>query len=226
MKSRWRTPLAMLAAAALLVLGLDVATYAANGQSLLLGKLNTATKVTKIKRTTPGPVLQLKSKAGTPPLKVNSSAKVAKLNADSVDGLDAADLQTNVDTVSLTLAVDSGTTSWPITQPAGTYLVTWSASFEIVGSDAVVCGILSNGRYLAGNKNPVGADVTVDILSGSAVVTLSDTLDEAFFCNPSGGTIEAFNASEGITLAFQELARVSATTQVPARGTARRPGNR
>lgn len=75
-----------------LLLALDYASFAATGQSLLLGKVNTANQVTTIERTTAGPALSLVTKPGKPPLKVNRAAKVKKLNADLVDGLGKGDL--------------------------------------------------------------------------------------------------------------------------------------
>jgi hypothetical protein len=62
--------------------------YAATGGNFHLGKSNTAKKTTTItaKR---GPALSLNSKKG-PALKVNSKSRVARLNADLLDGLSSA----------------------------------------------------------------------------------------------------------------------------------------
>ena len=62
--------------------------YATNGGSLLLGRSNTATATTALNNSA-GTPLALASAPGLPPLRVNSSAKVANLNADHLDGLDA-----------------------------------------------------------------------------------------------------------------------------------------
>ncbi len=85
---------AILAAAVVLVGGANLAAYAANGRPLLLGKVNTETRSATIKNTGAGPALKLKTRASAPPLAVNSRKKVTRLNADLVDGKNAADLQT------------------------------------------------------------------------------------------------------------------------------------
>jgi hypothetical protein len=71
-----------------LVIGSGTA-YAATGGKFILGKSNTAGKTTTLTNKN-GTALSLKSKAGSAPLKVNGSAKVANLNADQLDGLDSS----------------------------------------------------------------------------------------------------------------------------------------
>lgn len=67
-----------------LVVGSGTA-YAATGGNFILGKSNSAGATTVLSNPN-GTALSLNSKAGTPPLKVNRTAKVPKLNADLVDG--------------------------------------------------------------------------------------------------------------------------------------------
>lgn len=75
-------------AVAALVIGSGTA-YAATGGTFILGKANSAGATTTL--TNPnGTALTLKSKAGTPSLRVNSSTKVPYLNADKLDGLDSS----------------------------------------------------------------------------------------------------------------------------------------
>lgn len=69
-----------------LVLGVASMALGANGQSFLLGKGNVATKVSTLVNRGVGPALDLRVEPGQPPMKVNSSAKVANLNADQLDG--------------------------------------------------------------------------------------------------------------------------------------------
>jgi hypothetical protein len=71
-----------------LVVGSGTAV-AATGGKLILGHSNYATKTTGVKNSK-GTALSLTSKAGTAPLKVSNTTKVAKLNADTVDGLDSS----------------------------------------------------------------------------------------------------------------------------------------
>jgi len=70
-----------------LVLGSGTA-YAATGGKFILGHANTATKVTKLTNHH-GTALSLTSRSGTPSLKVSSSSKVTRLNADRLDGRDS-----------------------------------------------------------------------------------------------------------------------------------------
>jgi hypothetical protein len=83
----------VLLAGLLLVGAANLGAFAATGGPLLLGKGNSATKTTKLKTTGNGAALSLKSKKTAPPLKVSNSTKVAKFNADLVDGLDSPALR-------------------------------------------------------------------------------------------------------------------------------------
>ncbi|WP_460793606.1 hypothetical protein [Nocardioides pacificus] len=88
----FRSFLQAVALAVALVLAIDYASFAATGQSMVLGKLNKANQVTTVVRTNAGPALSLVTKPGSPPFKVKQPAKVANLNADRVDGLDSSQL--------------------------------------------------------------------------------------------------------------------------------------
>lgn len=87
-------PVAALAVAVLLVGGTGIAT-AATGGSFILGRSNSASSRSGLTNTA-GTPLSLTAKTGYPPLIVNSATKVAKLNADLVDGLDSTALQRRV----------------------------------------------------------------------------------------------------------------------------------
>ena len=83
------------AAAAVLILGIDATTYAATGDSLLLGQINQASRATVIERTQPGPALRLTTRSGADaPFSTNATGRVTRLNADRVDGKDASALAT------------------------------------------------------------------------------------------------------------------------------------
>lgn len=100
--------LVVLLSTLLLITAIDHVAFAATGKSLLLGKKNTASKQTTIVRTSPGPVLKLKSKDATkPPLKVNGTGRVANLNADKLDGLDSSQLATKASVDGVRTSVDS-----------------------------------------------------------------------------------------------------------------------
>jgi hypothetical protein len=71
-----------------LVLGVASTALGADGKPFLLGDSNVATKVSTLVKRGAGPALELRVGSGAP-LKVDSSQKVARLNADAVDGMNA-----------------------------------------------------------------------------------------------------------------------------------------
>lgn len=71
-----------------LVLGSGTAV-AATGGKFILGRSNSASTTTTLTNGA-GSALTLKSKAGTPALRVGNSIKVPYLNADTVDGVDSS----------------------------------------------------------------------------------------------------------------------------------------
>ncbi len=81
-----------LAVVLALVLGLASAAFGADGRPFVLGKENLASSLSTLVKQGPGAALSLVVEQGQPPLKVNSSEKVASLNADKVDGLDSTQL--------------------------------------------------------------------------------------------------------------------------------------
>jgi len=92
---RARGVLATTAAAVVLLVGYDTATYAATGSSLLLGRSNKAAATTTVQNTGKGAALALiTASSGYPPFTTNAKGKVVNLNADRVDGLTAAQIET------------------------------------------------------------------------------------------------------------------------------------
>ena len=72
-----------------LMFGVATAAFANNGDFFKLGRTNLATAVSILNKSGAGPALSLQVNSGAP-LAVNSSTRVANLNADKVDGKDAA----------------------------------------------------------------------------------------------------------------------------------------
>src|SRR4051812_41742179 len=95
MRFHLSTAVATVSAAALVVVGLDYTTYAVTGESLLLGRSNHAGSKTTIVRDGSGVALSLKSGHGSPSLRVSSSDRVRRLNADLLDGRSAWKLATH-----------------------------------------------------------------------------------------------------------------------------------
>lgn len=82
---------AVLAGAALVV-GVGGVGYAATGGNFILGFANSANKTSTLTNTA-GTALSLRAPATSAPLAVNNSVKVARLNADLIDGLDSSAFQ-------------------------------------------------------------------------------------------------------------------------------------
>src|SRR4051812_47231393 len=93
-----------------LFVSLGGAGYAATGGNFILGQPNAATTTSSLSAPVAGaPALQLTNtsatngstalalnvKPGKPPFSVNSTAKVGKLNADSLDGHDSSEFLAN-----------------------------------------------------------------------------------------------------------------------------------
>jgi hypothetical protein len=88
----FRSTATTLAAAAVLVGGADLASYAATGHPLILGHANSAVGTTSLKNVGRGPALSLNSIKSSPPLVVNSSKVVKHLNAAQLQGRSASKL--------------------------------------------------------------------------------------------------------------------------------------
>jgi len=131
---KFKSTLSAVAIAGMLVITADYAAMAATGGGFLLGRSNTADRVTTLTNSGTGPVLKLwTTHPGTrPPLGVNSSVKVTNLNADKVDGKSAAAL--GVRTLLFTRVVNTvGSSGFEYTLnavPAGTYLTTFNAGIN------------------------------------------------------------------------------------------------
>jgi hypothetical protein len=77
-----------------LVFGLASVAIGADGESFVIGQLNTAQSTSTLDKSGAGPALDLRVDSG-PPLAVNSGAKVGGLNADKLDGKNATQIADN-----------------------------------------------------------------------------------------------------------------------------------
>ncbi len=152
----------VLLATLLLTGGLNLAAYAANGHPLLLGRANQATSATTVRNTGRGPALRLTTRSGVPPLAVSSGKRVARLNADRVDGLQGAALGVRAYIYGIGGDWDEGyvVKSFP-GLPPGLYWVRYELRvYEVVAGMRVW---LDNGtptEQLSSGTDQVGATVT------------------------------------------------------------------
>lgn len=214
----------VLASAALLVGAANLGAYAATGGPLLAGKSNSASKTTTLKTTGNGAALSLKSKKGKAPLKVSSATKVAKLNADSVDGLDSGALKTKTFVYTLTAtAISENFAQFALPKlPPGRYVVDFSISAAVTGSVTFFGCFLVTGVFPSGGA-PVaalGIESTDNwFVSGSGYV---DTTSKTYrlSCQQSGGATMSIPALPGLpqTIAFTRVddATVAGSTAAPA----------
>ena len=145
--SRSLTVLAASAAGLVLFAGSTLGSYAANGGPLLLGKSNSATKTTTLKTTGNGSALKLKTKKTAPPLKVNGTGLVKKLNVDQLDGKDSEALETTTwsyDLVATPVANSGRKFTFP-DLPRGRYLVDLNVNADIPGGSRFTCYFYPDG---------------------------------------------------------------------------------
>ncbi len=158
--------LPVLAGAAVVVAGLNAASYAANGHPLTLGAKNTESRTTTVATSGKGAALSLQSSRKSPSLAVSSSALVARLNADQVDGKHATDLQTQA----TTWTIPAGTTvSYTLNGLApGTYL----ASFSILlgAAQTSQCELDEEGAAVVNAFGP-NRGGAFSMVNGSGILT-------------------------------------------------------
>jgi hypothetical protein len=213
---------------ALVITGGGVAV-AGNGNPLLLGKTNKATKITELKNG--GSPLKLTSKQGKAPLVVNSGAKVANLNADKLDGVDSTGfLRSSAASTFLPVggkAADAdkldGVSSESFALASGqTADVSTVATFQDADGDGTSDSLFAQAVCPAGTKLTGGGEENVS--SGFTVVSIpssnswvvastadpavdlvTDVVAHAVCYNPrgtvAGGTPQGFKASSGVSIA-------------------------
>ena len=195
-----RATVTTLAAAAVLVGGAQLTSYAATGHPLLIGKSNSGVGTTTLKNAGRGPALGLNTSKSAPPLVVNSSKMVKHLNANAVGGKTAAQLEPTVwryhvgkDTTPISAAAHFFTTKLP----TGTYEVTMSGILtSTVDTDSYICAAGDKQRILA---NDIGGlftyavnPYTSPIFSDTYTTKINKNRPVLFGCNLSGtGTVTA-----------------------------------
>jgi hypothetical protein len=128
---RLKTFLTVIGAVTILVLAANSTVYAATGGKFILGHKNTASRASTLKRTTNGAALTLLTKSSaSAPMTVNGQGKVGNLNADLLDGLDSAALATVPYVFTRLITVPTQEFTLDAAVPAGTYLVSYSASLS------------------------------------------------------------------------------------------------
>lgn len=222
---RLKTFLTTALVALMLVIGIDYVSWSATGRSLVLGKANYASTPTSISRGTQGATLQLYSKAGFPPLRVNRTVKAPNLNADLVDGKHASQLGVRTRVYEKQLKTTGSV--WNVAVPSvtkGEYLVTYSG--WVYGPPGTVSWCYIDRKDDNTTKNapataPSGADVNdkgFQLLNGSGYLRLTSTSTVRLHCEYDGaGEFTSFGGMPiQITLTRVD-ARSGHTPKVPQR---------
>jgi hypothetical protein len=205
--------IATVSAAALLVVGFDYTTYAVTGGSLLLGRANHADRLTTLARHGGGAALSLKSSGQkSPSLRVSSSARVPRLNADLLDGMQASALATRAVSYRAGARGDviSGTGLWRVGVKPGVYQVSFKA---FLVPDAVAPGSTIDVICGVADLNTIGPRTRVytadsatysnqfpTLMSGADTVRIRTGSDPGLVCTTSDNS--AFTLFKPVTASF------------------------
>ncbi|MBF4768719.1 hypothetical protein ISU10_13185 [Nocardioides agariphilus] len=189
-----KSGLIALAVGIVLVAALDWAAAAATGRSMILGQWNQADHSTTLKNTKSGPALDLR--ASGPALKVSNGKKIAKLNADQLDGLDSTDLQSNRNVTYQWSATNhtGGFTQAIPDQPAGSYVI--SFSLQMNGAQGT-------------EADPNVINCRIDQTTTVGIDTLKARLADTQL--PSIDTIPTLNGSNPVVLATGDKLTLACT---------------
>jgi hypothetical protein len=204
-----------------IVVGYDAASYAATGDSLILGSANKAKKTTKLTMKGRGPALSVKTKAGYPPFAVSSSTKVENLNADTVDGVDSSAL--------MNATTRRYVYSSQVAQPASSYLVDRLAPGSYVvsfntnltpslgtpGSPSNVQCVLEAGGTTYGGAMDVYIGGFSALLSATDVITTAAPVDLFVHCAVGVASTYTFYAPLVVTVTRTGDGGVGAITRQP-----------
>lgn len=219
---------ATVSTAALLVVGFDYTTYAVTGDSLLLGRTNHADGVTTLARHGSGAALSLQSSGHkSPSLRVSSSARVPRLNADLLDGRHAAQLSTRAVSYKAGARGDvvNGFGTWRVDVTPGAYQVSFKAflvpnSVTPGSTVGVICGV-ADLKTLGPNTRVYTADSATysdngfpTLMSGADTVRIRKDADPGIVCTTSTGV--DFTLFKPVTASFTRVDRRTVKTATPA----------
>lgn len=163
----------VVTAAAALATGLALSANASGGSWIQLGGHNDSSKTTTLDRHGRGPALELETRPGSPPMGVTSRQRVARLNADRVDGMHAQQLRTRGYIYRIGGDGDAG--PWVIASfpglPAGYYLATYRvvATFDGPPPHLLGCWFTTATQPKAGQDSGNQMEPRM-VIAGSAYV--------------------------------------------------------
>jgi hypothetical protein len=195
------------------VLAGNTVALATTGHAILAGKVNKATKMTTVTRTTAGTTLQVKTKsAANAPFAVNGKGKVVNLNADTVDGYEGG---TRVLNWEYTGAV-SGDKVFTLTGLApGTYLIDYEVYFSALSSAdglPINCYLSQSvgGTHFGGESNGAESAASYPGLNGTALMTQPVGGNMSLNCFVEGAATWNAPASQPVRITAIPIAGVTA----------------
>ncbi len=220
------TPSLVVSSLALFV-ALGGTGYAATGGNFVLGSANTADKTTsltgtpasgaalKVTNANPGPAAAFTVNTGIAPFTVNSTTKVAKLNADKLDGIDSTGFVPVGGTAANSDTLD-GIDSTGFLAAGGT-----AANSNLLGG-------ISAGGFIKGTGSASGAAYAVAPNTNSPVFLVGNGWQFSYHCPATltdPGTLSFFNnGSLGVNAFYDTPSGSAFFTLAPATGTAGIPG--
>jgi hypothetical protein len=192
--------LPVLAGAGLLVGAANLGAYAADGHPFLLGRANDESHGATVTNHGPGPALSLTTRDGTPPLEVSSPARVQRLNADRVDGLNGGTVTAYTYRLHPVSSAASLTQRFPLLPPGRTVLVSyWLGADMTTSADGLGCQIDNNTLHGVPDIREVAlsasrqASLVANAASG-VVSTRGRGVDLACFTDSGNPTIDTMFA--------------------------------
>ena len=203
-----------------LVLTYDYASFAATGDSLILGKVNKAGATTTLANTGSGPALSLVGKPGSPVLKVSNSKRITRLNADSVDGLSGASMANNTVRYRYPTGQFTGSKGSFVAKGVrpGTYLATLSTSLQPSAgtpaspTNAQCIVLLPGGDYFGDMSTFIGA--YTPIISAASVITLPQATNLTVQCATHQGVFTFYKPLQ-LTLSPMRLTGQKSMVKAP-----------
>jgi hypothetical protein len=218
-----------------LVVALSGTAYAATGGNLILGHANTAANPTSLTQTgTTGAALSLTNNAAAPalrlntpstaaPLAVSSSVRVANLNADLLDGVHAAALQSQVVAAGAEAGPANGAALVTATVPAqGPFLIAFTGSAyrdDVAGAGPTSLAVLEcQGIVSSCTLSTPGATGVISSYAFTnqtnshttstavtAVTNLPFTGPSTFSVIPTPGVAETTDSNDELTLTILKV---------------------
>jgi hypothetical protein len=202
----------VLIGAVVVVGAANLTAYAANGHPLLLGHANRETHTAVVNNLGRGPALGLETSKESPPLQVSSSKVVKNLNADAVDGQQAASLMTSA--TEFHIPGDGVTTAYKLVGlKPGHYIFT--ANFGLAATSTGAFCLLENPNtgnlYLASIPGS-GAGGSTYAVTGSSTIAWGGGAQPLTLACIGGALFQSSPGTLQNTFSFTRIAKLTKAT--------------